>query len=129
LSTLQEWRRQIKQDSNEKKNTDARESANKLMEAQRQLDESFAIPRINDGEAVTTAMNLSAHSLLRIHRLMQKRLMQGALLPSSVREQYAAERSRGIRETATSVAQVPLGLQLIMEMKIASPKPQNPLKR
>lgn len=34
----------------------ARESAIKLIEAQRQLDESFSIPRLDDGEVVTTDM-------------------------------------------------------------------------
>jgi hypothetical protein len=55
ISTVQEWRRRIQADT-EQQFSGARESAIKLMEAQRQLDESFSIPRLDDGEVVTTDM-------------------------------------------------------------------------
>lgn len=42
-------------------------------------------------------MKISIHQLLRLHRLMQERLVEGAFLPSTVHEQYMSEIKKGIR--------------------------------
>lgn len=42
-------------------------------------------------------MKISIHQLLRLHRLMQERLVEGAFLPSTISEQYISEQKKGIR--------------------------------
>jgi len=127
ISTIQEWRRQIIVDKN-MANMAARECAIKLIEAQRQLDESFSIPRTDDGEVVTHQMGFSVHHLLRLHRFMQHRLVEGAFLPSTVAEQYEAEQKLGIRAVSNKIEKIDEPLHLFMDMKMAIFKISEPFR-
>lgn len=117
ISTIQEWRRQIIADEALTGKT-ARESAIKLIEAQRQLDESFSIPRTDDGEVVTNLMGFSIHHLLRLHRFMQERLIEGAFLPSTVAEQYVFDQKNGLR-VASGIEKTMEPIHLFVEMQMA----------
>jgi hypothetical protein len=99
---------------------DARGNAIKLIESQRQLDESFSIPRTEDGEVVTVSMGLTYHNLLLLHRNMQKRMIEGAFIPKSVRERTVQLRRTSELTLASSSSTVmPSNFNLFLDMKMA----------
>ena len=63
-------------------------------------------------------MGFSIHHLLRLHRFMQERLVEGAFLPSTVAEQYIFEAKNGIRVTS-GFEKSTESIHLFMEMHMA----------
>lgn len=125
ISTILEWRRQIRAELMGINvivhgQGDARGNAIKLIESQRQLDESFSIPRTEDGEEVTVSMGLTYHNLLQLHRNMQKRIIEGEFIPKSVSEQTAQlRRTSELTLAASALILMPSNFNLFLDMKMA----------
>lgn len=64
-------------------------------------------------------MKISIHQLLRLHRLMQERLVEGAFLPSSVQEQYMSEIKKGIRAASKRLDDASGRLHLFIDVNAA----------
>lgn len=97
----------------------ARESAIRLIEAQRQLNQSYSIPRTEDGEEVDSSMGLSLQRMLALHRNMQSRMQEGSVVPVSVTEQYRREMEFGLREKTARKETIAGALHLYLDMKMA----------
>jgi hypothetical protein len=64
-------------------------------------------------------MKISIHQLLRLHRLMQERLVEGAFLPSTVNEQYLSEVKKGIRAASKRLDDASGKLHLFVDINAA----------
>ena len=95
MSTLLEWRRQMylayddvvagKADSQQYQNT--KNSILKLIEATKQQNESFSVPRTEDG-AQARVEQVAVSKLVELHKEMRTRMLDGSKLPRSALEQY-----------------------------------------
>jgi hypothetical protein len=64
-------------------------------------------------------MKISIHQLLRLHRLMQERLVEGAFLPASVNEQYLSEIKKGLRAASKRLDEASGRLHLFINIGAA----------
>jgi hypothetical protein len=96
ISTLLEWRRQL-QDSGSKQHEWVRRQVIRCIESRRQTDEAFTVPRTAD-DGVATPENTTIAELHDKHKEMEKRMLDGKNLPTSIAEQFRAEEKGGQRQ-------------------------------
>ncbi|GMH67394.1 hypothetical protein TL16_g04668 [Triparma laevis f. inornata] len=121
-STLLEWRRQMRgayedflgNKSDSTGYTDVKNNIVKLIEAAKQQNESFSVPRTADGENASVS-NCSVPQLHSLHVDMRSRMLDSSKLPESAVEQYEREVEKGLHKRALMEGR----LHIFVHMKAA----------